>query len=85
MLRFVLCLLYFLIFHLLFYLLRVMLDERFSALASHLHVFCFQSEEGVKSLRNGGGGFKNFRNEGVTDLGGIFAGGSVPHYMPWCF
>ena len=31
---------------------------------------------GVKSLRNG---LKNFRTGG----GGSFAGGSVPHYMPW--
>ena len=28
----------------------------------------------------GGGGVKKFRTGGVT-----FAGGSVPHYMPWLF
>ena len=42
----------------------------------------FQSEGGVKSLRTGlgGGGRKDFRTGGV-----IFAGGSVPHYMPLFF
>ena len=46
------------------------------ALASHLHVFCFHSEGGVKRLRTEG--LKNFRTggEGVTNLEGvIFAGG----------
>ena len=33
------------------------------ALASHLHVFCFQLEGVVKSLRTGGG-LKNFRTGG---------------------
>ena len=32
----------------------------------------------------GGGGVENFKTGGVTDLEGVtFAGGSVPHYMPW--
>ena len=39
------------------------------ALASHLHVFCFQLEGGVKSLRTGGGGLKNL------GLGGYYFGG----------
>ena len=51
------------------------------ALASHFHVFCFQSEGVVKSLmtgggRDGGGGLKNFRTGGYQFGGeGIFAGG----------
>ena len=41
----------------------------------------FQSDGGVKSLRTGRRGeLKDFRTGGV-----IFAGGSVPHYMPWLF
>ena len=38
----------------------------------------FQLEGGVKSLRTGRGGVKNFRTGGVTDLGkGNFAAGVV--------
>ena len=44
----------------------------------------FQSEGGVKSLSTGGGGgLKKFRTGGITDLGGTFTWGSVPHYMPF--
>ena len=57
------------------------------ALASHLQVFCFQSEGGgVKSLRTrGGGGLKYFRTGGgVTDFSGVLLlRGSVLHYTPW--
>ena len=43
------------------------------------------SQRGSKKFENwrgdgGGGGNKKFRTAGVT-----FAGGAVPHYMPWIF
>ena len=47
-------------------------------------MFCFQSEGGLKCLRTGEG-LNNFRTGWFTDLGVIFAGGSVLHYMPWFF
>ena len=56
-------------------------------LASHLHVFCFQSEGGSKKFEDWQG-LKNFRTGGgSTDFffeggGYIYWGGTVPHYMP---
>ena len=51
-------------------------------LASHLHVFCFQLEAGVKGL--GLGGVKVLGivgGGGVTLLGVFLLGGSVPHHL----
>ena len=78
MLRFVIGLLYFFRFHFVFLFVKIYVGWEVCALASHLHVFCFQSEGGVKHLRTrGGGGVKNFRSEGS-----LLLGASVPHYLP---
>ena len=46
----------------------------------------FVSSQRTKEFEDWGlggrGGARKFRTAGVTDLGGGFAGGSVPHYMP---
>ena len=69
MLRFTLVMLYFFRFHFVF------LFPEVRALASHLYVFCFQSEGGIKSLRTGG--LKKFRIGGLPFFlrGGGQAGG----------
>ena len=83
---FALRLLYFFRFHfVLFFLSRVTLDERY---VNQLHIFMFfvSSWRGSKKFEDKGGrGLTNFRTRGggVTDFRGIFAGGSVTHYMPY--
>ena len=63
-------LLHFFRFHFVFLFVKSYVGWEVCALASHLHVFCFQSN------REGGGG-KNVSTGGAT-----FAGGSVLYYMP---
>ena len=70
MLRFALGFLYFFRFHFVFLFVKSYVGWEICALASHLHVFCFQLEGGVKkSLRTVG--LKKFRTGGwgvgVTD------------------
>ena len=78
MLRFILVMLYFFRFHFVF------LFPEVRALASHLYVFCFQSEGVIKSLKTGG--LKNFRIGGLPFFfwgggGGGRVSTLVPHYM----
>lgn len=74
MLRFILVMLYFFRFHFVF------LFPEVRALASHLYVFCFQSEGVIKSLKTGG--LKNFRIGGLPFFwGGVRVSTLVPHYM----
>ena len=72
MLRFALGLLYFFLQISLFFV-KSYVGWEICALASHLHVLCFQSEGGIKSLRTAGGEIKNFMTWWVTDLGGYFS------------
>ena len=92
MLRFSLGFQYFFRFNFVFLFVKSYVGWEICVLASHLHVFCFQSEGGVKNLRTGK--VKKFQDwwggvGGALPIWGrgcIFAwggGGSVPHYMPW--
>ena len=54
MLRFVLGLLHFLRFHLVFLFVKSYVGFKVCALASHLHVFCFQSKRGSKMFEDWG-------------------------------
>ena len=45
----------------------------------------FQSERGVKSLKTGGTGLKNFRTGGLPISGGLLLGGEVSHAMEEVF
>ena len=75
MLRFALGLLYFLRFHVVFLFVKSYVGRKICALASHLHVFVSSQRGAVKILGLG-------RDYRFGD-GGLFALGSVPHYMPW--